>query len=447
MMDVSDAVATRALARFGAGQPAREIPEATRSVFQLSLQDWFAVAIAGAEEPVSRRVRAMVREEGGAPQASVVHGPRLPARAAALANGTISHALDYDDTHFDHIGHPSVAVIPAALAMAQRAGVSGRAFQDAALIGMEASIAVGVWLGRAHYQIGFHQTATAGAFGAAIAAGRLLRFDTEQMARTIGLVSTRASGLKSQFGTMGKPYNAGIAASNGVEAALLVSHGLQSKPRGLEGMQGFGATHHGDLDTSGLTQLGAVWRLPRVQHKFHACCHGLHAALEAFAALPRVAPDQIASLDVRVHPRWLGVCDKPQPMTGLELKFSFAGVLAMAARGISTSRLESYGMDVAQDPHVIGFGQRVHVAGDESLGETQARLALRTTDGDVHEAFGNLDTPMTLAQRTRRVLSKSSELVGQDTALTLRRRILRYASPSELAQAFEPPETEPRASS
>ncbi len=432
-------VATRALALFAAGQPARDVPEAVRAVFHLSLQDWCAVARAGASEPVSRQLRALVVEEGGAPQADVIGGPRVPARAAALANGAISHALDYDDTHFDHIGHPSVAVIPAALAMAQRLGVSGRAFQDAAIIGMEASIAIGVWLGRNHYQSGFHQTATAGAFGAAVAAGRVMNFDRAQMERTIGLVATRASGIKAQFGTMGKPFNAGIAASNGVEAALLAASGFKPNPGALDGPQGFGATHAGEARDAELASLGTIWRLPRVQHKFHACCHGLHAALEAFAKLPGREPDKIARIEVRVHPRWLTVCNTPAPATGLELKFSYAGVLAMAALGISTARLENYSLDVAQDPHVIGIGRRVHVHADESLTETQARVALHDAAGAGDEAFADLMTPMTLAQRTRRVQDKCADLVGRDLAITLRRKIISSASPTELTEAFMNP--------
>lgn len=431
--------ATRVLSRFAARQSVRDVPEATRAVFQLSLLDWMSVAVAGASEPVSLKVRAMVVEEGGAPQAQVVHGPRLPARAAALANGTISHALDYDDTHFDHIGHPSVAIVPAALAMAQRAGVSGRAFQDAAIIGTEVSIAVGRWLGRSHYQTGYHQTATAGAFGAAAAAGRILNFDPDQMEQCLGLVSTRASGMKSQFGTMGKPFNAGIAAANGVEAALLIAQGFRADPFGLEGPFGFGASHHGEADATALSGLGTAWRLPLVQHKFHACCHGLHASLEALRQIRVPAVADIAQINVSTHPRWLSVCAKSAPSSGLELKFSYAGTLAMTCLGISTSKLDSYTHDIAQDPRLVALAQRVHVIEDPSLSEMQSRVELIQVDGAAHTASYDLMTPLTLAQRTRRVLTKSAELIGQNTAINLRRQIVRFAPPTELATSLAAP--------
>src|SRR6056297_4006711 len=134
------------------------------AVLRLSLLDWACVGLAGAGEPVAGILHAQATEEGGTGQAALIgSAQRAPARMAALVNGTISHALDYDDTHFAHIGHPSVAVIPAALALAEQTGASLDALVEAAAIGAEASIRVGIWLGRAHYETGFHQTATAGA--------------------------------------------------------------------------------------------------------------------------------------------------------------------------------------------------------------------------------------------------------------------------------------------
>jgi 2-methylcitrate dehydratase PrpD len=138
---------------------ARHIPDSARRIATFSLFDWMVVTRAGRNEPVSRIVLSFVAEEGGKAVASVVGSSvLLPARAAALANGSISHALDYDDTHFAFIGHPSVAVAPAALAAAEQVNASAAALRDAYLLGAEASCRIGMVLGRAHYQRGFHQT-------------------------------------------------------------------------------------------------------------------------------------------------------------------------------------------------------------------------------------------------------------------------------------------------
>jgi len=201
-------------------------------VMRLSLMDWVAVGRAARQEPVTKIMRKHAQNDAGAPQTTLFFGGQCPARMAALGNGTITHALDFDDTHFAHIGHPSVAVFPTVMALAEREGASFDQMLDAALAGAECSVRLGVAFGRGHYNAGFHQTATAGAFGASLGAGVILGLDATQMAHALGLVSTRAAGLKAQFGTMGKPYNAGQAASAGVEAApsAMVAGVQQARP-------------------------------------------------------------------------------------------------------------------------------------------------------------------------------------------------------------------------
>ncbi|WP_372885915.1 MmgE/PrpD family protein [Shimia sp.] len=404
---------TAKLSSFAAATRAADVPPETLHMLRLSMLDWAACGIAGRAEPVARITRDMVVAEAGTPEARVFGGSAaLPARAAALVNGATSHALDYDDTHFDHIGHPSVAVLPAVLAVAEMTEADGPALQLAALLGIEASIRVGVWLGRGHYQTGFHQTATAGAFGAAVAAARLLGFDAAQTEAALGLVATRASGLKSQFGTMGKPYNAGLAAANGVEAALLVQRGFAPDVRGLEGPQGFGATHAGAADAGALEGLSAHWRFDRISHKFHACCHGLHATLEALSHLDRPGVDEIAGLGIETHPRWMSVCNQSAPTTGLGAKFSYRTVAAMALLGHSTAALESYSDALCADPAIIALRDRVSVVATETLSETQARVTLTLSDGTRRSARHDLEAPIPLAERTAKIHAKSAALIG-----------------------------------
>ncbi len=387
-----------------------------RIVTSLSALDWVAVGRAGADEPVSRAVREMVLEEGGASQAALFGGDRAPLRGATLVNGTVSHALDYDDTHFAHIGHPSVAVFPAALAIGEWGDHPLVDVLEAALVGMEISIRVGLWLGRGHYQAGFHQTATSGAFGAAVSAGRLLGFDAGQMKKVIGLTATRASGLKAQFGTMGKPYNAGVAASAGLETALLVHRGFEPNPDALEGTYGFGATHQGAAENdAALDRLGEAWLFESVSHKFHACCHGLHAALEAARQLD-IAEPEVAEIKVQTHPRWMSVCNQTSPDTGLGAKFSYRTVIAMLALGYDTALPESYSAEVCADPRLISLRERITVEADESLSETQARLSILRRDGVRREASHDLLAPMSLSDREDRVREKAGKLIGADEA-------------------------------
>ncbi len=333
-----------------------------------------------------------------------------------MNGGATSHALDYDDTHFAHIGHPSVAVIPAALAVAQdRGGRSGADFLDACLVGgVEASIRIGTWLGRGHYQIGFHQTATAGgAFGGAtVAAARLMGGLTppDQTAQALGVAATRAAGgLKSQFGTMGKPFHAGgmAAQTGGVEAALLAQAGFQSNPDGLDGPQGFGPTHAGEGNLAALDGLNRDWWTLSISHKFHACCHGTHAMLEALATLPQ--PNTVDDVVVTTHPRWLTVCNIRKPATGgLEVKFSYAHVAAMALSGVPTGALESFSDAVAQDPALVGgVAAKVRVDADEAMPETATRVQVNG-----QEAVFDLDAPIPLDLRQEKLLTKARALLG-----------------------------------
>ena len=373
-----------------------EPPRDVRDIMRLSLLDWAVCGIAGAQDSGFAEWASTL---DGAGPATRLDGRKGSVSDAALVNGTLSHALDFDDTHFAHIGHPSVAVVPAALAMAEMASASMAQMVDAALIGAEASVAVGMWLGRGHYQVGYHQTGTAGAFGATVAAGRLMDLSDTQMRHALSLCSTMASGLKSQFGTMGKPLNAGLAARCGVEAARWAASGMTSVSDGLSGPLGFGETHHG----SGELPVFA-WRMGDVSHKFHACCHGLHASLEAVRGLDLSTARRI---EVFTHPRWLTVCNQPAPDTGLGAKFSYKQVIAMAALGIDTGDITQFSDEYSVRPDVVTLRERINVCQDDTLSEMQARVLV---DGVAY--FHDLSVPLPYETRQERIRQKATALVG-----------------------------------
>jgi 2-methylcitrate dehydratase PrpD len=400
-----------------------ELPEAMRRSVLLSLFDWATVGLAGRGEPVARMTRAAVLDEGGAGQAGLFGGGRSTARAAALVNGATSHALDYDDTHFLHIGHPSVAVTPAALAVAEAQEASGAALVEALALGLEASCRIGDWLGRAHYEAGFHQTGTAGAFGATVAAGRLLGLTGAQMTQALGLTATRAAGLKSQFGTMGKPLNAGFAAEVGVTCAMLAAKGIDSSSAGLDGPQGFGPSHAGLARAAAFDGMGQAWVFPDVSYKFHACCHGLHAMLEAMAELREAGlPANVTAVTIRTHPRWLAVCNQPAPETGLGAKFSYRLTAAMALRGVDTAALGSYTDATTQRPELIALRDLVVVQGDPELTDMQSAVLVETADGR-HEAFHDLAARRDGNVLARRLQDKSAALLGDTTSEQLWRLV------------------------
>lgn len=394
--------------------PAAAIPAAVRPFGRLSLADWAACGIAGAAEPVARLTRGLVVEEAGVPQASLFGGGRVPARAAALANGTASHALDYDDTHFAHVGHPSVAILPAALAMGQARGAALPDIIAAFLIGAEASVRFGLVLGAGHYNRGFHQTATAGAIGATVAAGRLAGLDRDGMGRALGLVASRAAGVRAQFGSMGKPWNAGIAAAAGVECALLAAAGMTAASDGLFGPQGMVATHS---DAPGDWPDTADFLFADVKYKLHACCHGTHAMIEGLLALGALS--EVTALHLRTAPRWMTVCNIPTPRTGLEVKFSYRWLAAMVLSGRPTADEAAYTDACAMDPALAALAARVQVTADSSLTDLQAAGEVVLEDGrTLPFAFdlGRFEAPATLEPRLR---AKAAALIGLDRAAAL----------------------------
>ena len=311
--------------------------------------------------------------------------------------------------------------MPAALALAEKLGTPGREFLGAALVGLETACRIGEWLGRGHYQHGFHQTATSGSFGAAAAAARLLGLSEEQTCHALGIAATKASGLKSQFGTMGKPYHAGLAAANGVEAALLAKAGFVSRPDGLECEQGFALTHAGEQNTASLAmgELGRSYVFTQVQHKFHACCHGTHAPVEALITARDdhgVAPGDIEAVELTVNPRLLRVCNIEQPATGLEAKFSFRLTAAMALSGYDTSALATFTAEHCTAPELVALRDRVSVATDDSLPESAAQVRIERSSKDPVVVRHDICDPLPIALRDTKVRAKVAGLLGQDRA-------------------------------
>ncbi len=422
-----------------------QVPKDARNMARLSLFDWMVVSLAGADQPLANIIRNFVATEGGVEIAAVTGGStRLPARAAALANGTISHALDYDDTHFAYIGHPSVAIFPAALAAAEEMEGSADDVIDAFLLGAEATCRIGMVLGRDHYDAGFHQTATSGAFGATIAAARLYRLDRSAIRTALGLVSSRASGLKSQFGTMGKPFNAGAAAANGIEAASLARLGFTASHDAFAGPQSFLNAHHGVHD--GSKQI-AGWSFDNflfssVSHKLHACCHGTHAMIEALLLLLANSTDladDFEKIEVEVAPRWQNVCDIKTPSTGLEIKFSYVFLAAMVLRGIDLAAYESYLDSLCDDADLIALADKVKVVGNDKIADSASRVTIYSADEDARSQNFDLLTPIDSIHLSNRLRAKATALVGSETAADLWSLVdsLEDVSASDLANRLQ----------
>ncbi len=232
----------------------------------------------------------------------------------------------------------------------------------------------------------------------------------------LGLTASLAGGVKAQFGTMAKPMHAGLAAVAGVDAALWAEAGLVASTDGLEARQGYAATHHAARDDSALERLGQRYMLPEVSHKFHACCHGTHAMLEALMSLRDahgVTLKAVETVEITVHPQYLDICNIPDPRTGLEAKFSYRQLASMMLGGVPTDRLESFTDDICKDSDIAVFRDRVTVRTDGDLSETHAQVVVRTRCGTRLAADHDLASPAPVAEREARLLTKLAALIGE----------------------------------
>jgi len=411
------------------------------------LIDALGVAIAATEEPCVRGIREVVLADGATGPARVWGtSVRASARDAALVNGTAAHALDFDDVSAVMGGHPTAPVLPAVLALGEEVNAAGPELVTALIAGIETEVRVGSALGSAHYQRGFHTTATAGTLGAAASAARLLGLSPAGVATALGIAATHASGLKSMFGTMCKPLHAGKAASAGVLAARLAAAGYDTARHALEGEQGLLRTLSDSSDPDALYQpFGQPWHITDVLFKLHASCYLTHASIEAALALRTegLTPAAIDTVEISLSPAHLGVCSIPEPRTGLEGKFSVRFAIATA---LATGRTdESAFTDAAvADPVLVRLRDRVRVVTVDRFDRYAASVTVCDRDGRVWQASDDVGKPRwsrTPAEQDERLGAKFDALVtpvlGASRAAALRNLLGTPVSPPSARQLTE----------
>ena len=388
------------------GRSFEDLPDDVVLLARQCTLDWLAVTLAGSAEPVGAILRDEVLEQGGHPQATLIGtGQRTAAVQAALVNGTAGHALDYDDVLGTFLGHPTAPVLPAVLAVAERDGLSGRAVVAALVAGFEAESLLGRTVVPGHYDRGWHTTGTLGTLGAAAACAHLLDLDAERWGHALGLAATQASGVKTSFGTMGKPFHAGKAAANGLLAASLARRGMVGSPGAFEGHLGFALATSPGVDLGALDAVGPDdFEIRGVLFKYHAACYLVHSTVEGVLALrgDGLVADDVEALAIRATPTHRDTCDISQPATSLEAKFSLRYAAAVAL--VTGSAAEaSFDEAVVGDPAVRSLLDRVEVVTDRSLDNLMATpvSARRRSGGDRAEACVDVGLPAAVDELDR----------------------------------------------
>ncbi len=429
--------------RFG-GMDLRDVPASARTVAGQCVLDWFGCALAGSREPLSAILRDELGSQAG-PCSVVGSDLRCRPGVAALLNGAAGHALDFDDAHSMMGGHPTVPVLPAALAQAEDMGATGEKLLVAFVVGVEVESRVGALIGPRPYAKGWHSTSTVGVHGAAAAACRLLGATNEQFGHALGLAASQASGLKANFGTMTKPFHAGHAAERGLLSARLAMRGFTSNPDAVDGRQGYAdaaASGRDRVDWQRLADQDGRFLIEDTLFKYHAACYLTHAAIESAVRLRGRLAERGASARavekaiVTVNPALLDVCGIPAPTTGLEAKFSLVAATSLALLGVDTTETATFVDATLADPDLARMMSRVEVRTDQGLGHAQARVEVRA-NGHALDAFCDTGIPATdLDEQGAKLGAKmaglTSPLVGTEATARLRELSLQLESVGDL---------------
>ena len=409
-----------------------DIPPATLEMAKLCVLDWFGLALAGSNEPLSYMLRSAALAEGARYTATVVgHGRAFSPRQAALVNGAAGHALDYDDVNLAMRVHPTTVILPGLLALAEAHQLSGRRLLEAFVAGYEAAGLIGTMLSASHYARGFHATGTIGTFGAAAACAHLLGLDEAQTAVAYGLAGSQAAGLKAQFGTMAKSLHAGRAAEAGLMSALWARDGMTARADILEHPRGFASTQTDGVLADDLRWTG--YELNRNLFKHHAACFGTHGTLEAIGELRRrgLRPEQVRAIRLKVDAGADAMCNIPHPRTGLEAKFSLRFNAALALHGADTADSGVYADAIIMRPELQAARALTTVElAPRDWPEDVTEVTIATHDGRTLVQQHDISLPSGDPARQRdRLLGKflalAAPTVGHDQAMALAASISR----------------------
>ncbi|KAL4919643.1 hypothetical protein BDW62DRAFT_216790 [Aspergillus aurantiobrunneus] len=331
-------------------------------------------------------------------------------QTAAPVNGIASYVDDYDDTHADTPVHPSGPVASALLAMAElKAPVSGRDFITSFVAGVEVECKPGIAVYPEHYDIGWHISSPTGSIGAAVAVGKLLGLDLEQLQHAISIAALQVIGMRDSFGTDTKPFHVGRAAQSGLLAAVLAQKGYGGSLEGLEAEYGWAhvvSMRHNV--TEELSTLGSVWDVTKNTFNPYPCDRIIHTAIDGWIQIHNQAVKKSLNIGntknvtARTNPMVLSLTDNHNPKTGLIGKFSVYH-------------------EFVKNPTVMNLRDKVSVMADKGVSKHEAFVTVEFNDGtklDVHveHALGSIEKPLSARQLKEEFLEQVSAHIGKKQA-------------------------------
>ena len=440
-----DAV-TRTLARYVVDARPGDIPAAVTREAQRALLHWIGCSLGGCRHEVVETALAAFGEFSGPRVATVIgRSERVDSLLAALLNGISADVLGFSDTHLKTVIHAGGVIGPSVLALAERQRVSGRDFLHAFLLGIEVACRVGLAVYPWHYARGWHITGTAGTFGAAAAAGKLLGLDVQRMTWALGIAATQAAGLREMFGSMCKSLHSGRAAQNGLSAALLAHKGFTSSEHAIEAPRGFAHVLGEAPNLAAITDgLGTTFEVLQNTYKPFPCGVVIHPVIDGCVTLKGAHPIDTAAIRgiaLRVHPLVLELCGRKLPATTSEAKLSVYHSAAAATIAGRMTELE-YAPACFADPAVVALRQKVVATADAAIREDEADVVIELgggtslhhhvdyaigstrrpmSDADIESKFRGLAAPVLPVAAIEQLIAACQTITQEDDAAVLAR--------------------------
>jgi 2-methylcitrate dehydratase PrpD len=434
-----------------------EIPSEVVDKAKLVILDTLGIALVSSTMDFGRMALDVASGLGGAGESRLIGTRRKVAAAnAVLANGTLAHGLDYDDTLEEAIVHTGCCGAITALAVAEAVGASGKRLLEAAIAGMEVMCKVGlVAPGRFHAR-GFHPTALCATFGAAAAAGKLYKLELPRWRDAFGICGSQSSGIIEYLGdgTWTKRLHPGWSAHGGVIAVLLARRGFRGPAAVFEGRHGFYLAFGGDqgLQLERLEELGKSWEIPRLAFKSYPCGSISHPYMDCALKLRQqypFRPRQIEEVICRtaegaVHRLWEPLREKQRPSSSYGAKFSLPfSIAVMLVRG--KAGLQEFSEKAIRDPEVLAVAARVRYEIDPTIDYPRhfsGHVRLRLKDGTVWEESqphprGGLESPLPpeeIEEKFRANAGFALPKARVEKIITMVRKVERLRSARELAQ-------------
>jgi 2-methylcitrate dehydratase PrpD len=425
-MPVKNVTAT--LARYVVSARYEDLPTNVRKEGVRTLLNYVGVAVGGSHHQTVDIAASALAPFSGPPQAGLFgRSERFDIMNAAFINGVSSHIFDYDDTHLKTIIHPGGPVISAILALAEMKPVNGEDFLNALVLGVETECRIGNAVYPNHYDVGWHITGTAGVFGSAVASGRLLGLNEQQMVWAIGLAASQPVGLRESFGSMNKSFNPGRAAANGLFAAVLAAKDFTSSNEMIEAKRGWANTISTKQDYREITEdLGKRYETALNTYKPFACGIVMHPAIDAAIQLRNqnnLTADAIRKIEIKVNPLVLELTGKKTPQEGLEGKFSIYHAVAVAiVEGAGGEK--QFSDRAVRDPVIVGLRGKVVPVIDAAIKPEQVDMTIELNDGRrlhkyIEHAIGSLEVPMSDADLERKFADLAEGILPPDQTRNL----------------------------